>query len=104
MANPALSEVTLKVADAEYILKYSTNAICELEDLLNKGLNEIVSDLARLSTVRAMLWAGLRAKQPDVTIKSAGEIIDKCGMVAATDVIGKALNVAFPPPSKDPNA
>ena len=104
MANPLLGEVAFKAADAEYTLKFSTNAICELEELLNRGLNEIVSDLERLSTVRALLWAGLRAKHPDVTLKMAGEIIDKSGMVAATDVIGTALKAAFPPPGGDPNA
>lgn len=104
MANPARGEVALTVADTEYTLKFSTNAICELEELQNKGLNEIVQDLERLSTVRALLWAGLRAKHPDVTLKGAGELIDTIGMIPATEVIGRALNAAFPPPSKDPNA
>lgn len=100
MANPARGEVAFTVADTEYTLKYSTNAICELEDRLNAGLNTIVGHMDRLSTVRGMLWAGLRAKHPDITIQQAGEIIDKCGMIAATEVIGKALKAAFPPPDE----
>lgn len=103
MANPSRGEVTFTVADVEYTIKFSTNAICELEALQNKGLNEIVGDLERLSTVRALLWAGLHSNHPNVTLKQAGDLIDKLGMVAATDVIGRALNAAFPPPSKDPN-
>jgi hypothetical protein len=104
MANPLRGEVAFTVADVEYTLKFSTNAICELEQLQNKGLNEIVGDLERLSTVRALLWAGLRAKHPGVTLVMAGDLIDAIGMVPATEVIGRALNAAFPPPSKDPNA
>ena len=100
MANPHRGEVTFKVADAEYTLVFSTNAICELEERLDKGLNAIVANMERLTTVRAMLWAGLRAKHPDITIAKAGELIDTCGMLVATDVIGKALHAAFPPPDE----
>lgn len=97
MANPHRGEVAFKVADAEYTLKFSTNAICELEERLDKGLNVIVANMERLTTVRALLWAGLRAKHPEVTIQQAGEMIDRSGMAAATEIIGKALTAAFPP-------
>lgn len=105
MANPVRGEVAFKVADAEYTLKFSTNAICELEERLDKGLNVIVANMERLSTVRALLWAGLKAKHPDITMAQAGEIIDRCGMAQATEVIGQALTAAFPPPKEaaDPN-
>lgn len=105
MANPARGEVAFKVADAEYTLKFSTNAICELEERLDKGLNVIVANMERLTTVRALLWAGLRARHPEVSIQQAGEMIDRIGMAEATEVIGKALTAAFPPPeASDPNA
>ena len=73
MANPEKGEVAFQVADAEYTLKFSTNAICELEERLNKGLNEIVANMARVSVVRAMLWAGLRAHHPGDTACQAGQ-------------------------------
>lgn len=95
MANPHRGEVAFKAGEANYILVYSTNAICELEEALGKGLNAIVADMERLSTVRAILWAGLRSRQPDITMAGAGEIIDLCGVAAATEVIGRALNAAF---------
>lgn len=97
MVNGLRGEVAFKVDDADYTLVYSTNAICELEERLDKGLNVIVANMERLTTVRALLWAGLRAKHPDVTIEKAGEMIDRCGMASATEAIGKALTAAFPP-------
>lgn len=105
MANPALGEVAFKAADAEYTLKFSTNAICELEERLDKGLNTIVANMERLTTVRALLWAGLRAHHPSVTIQQAGEILDGCSMAYATETIGKALTMAFPAKKEaaDPN-
>lgn len=105
MVNPALGEVAFKVADATYTLKFSTNAICELEDHIGKGLNVIVSDLERVSTVRAMLWAALRSKHSDVSLKQAGEIIDRAGMPATVEAISNALRAGFPPATgDDPNA
>lgn len=96
MANPHKSEVAFKVGETEYTLKFSTNAICELEDRLDKGLNTIVANMERLTTVRALLWAGLRAKHPEVNIAQAGEMIDRLGMPEVTEVIGRALTAAFP--------
>lgn len=104
MANPARSEVALKVGDNDYTLKFSTNSICELEDRLDKGLNEIVRNMERVATVRALLWAGLRHHHPEVTIAGAGEMIDSAGVGPITDAIGRALTAAFPPASQDPNA
>lgn len=100
MANPHRGEVTFKAADTEYTLAFSTNAICELEELLDNGINAIVANMERLMTVRAMLWAGLRTKHPDITLDKAGKLIDICGMLVATDAINKALQVAFPPPDE----
>lgn len=104
MANPEKGEVAFKAADAEYTLRYSTNAICELEDHLGRGLNAIVADLERVSTVRALLWAGLRAKHPEITLKAAGEIMDKCGVPTTVGAVSDALKAAFPPPGDNPNA
>lgn len=103
MANPARGEVAFKVDDTEYTLKFSTNAICELEDRLDKGLNTIVGNMERVTTVRALLWAGLRAHHPEVTIGSTGEIIDRAGIATITEAIGKALAAAFPKVEPGPN-
>jgi len=101
MANPALGEVAFRVAGTEYTLKFSTNSICELEDHLGKGLNVIVGDLERVSSVRALLWAGLRSKHSEITLKGAGEIIDRAGMPATVEAISMALTAAFPAATGD---
>lgn len=103
MANPARGEVALRAAETDYTIKFSTNAICEVEDRLDKGLNTIIANMERVTTVRALLWAGLRAHHPDMTLAGAGEIIDRVGMAPVTEAIGKALTAAFPSQSQDPN-
>lgn len=98
MANPAKGEVAFKVADAEYTLKFSTNAICEMEEAVSKGLNSILQNMERLSYVRALLWAALRAKHPDISLAATGEIIDRAGMKSTTDAVGKAIAIYLPKP------
>lgn len=104
MANPHRGEVAFEVGSTVYTLVFSTNAICELENLLDRGLNVIVMSMDRLATVRALLWAGLRARHSGVSLEQAGEIIDLCGMAAATEAIGRALSAAFPAADKDATA
>lgn len=96
MANPHRGEVSFKTPDAEYTLVLSTNALCELETETGKSVPAIVGDMERVSTLRALLWASLRTRQPEISIAQAGEIIDRAGIVNTTEAITRALNAAFP--------
>lgn len=100
MANPHRGEVSFKTPDAEYTLVLSTNALCELESETGKSVPAIVGDMERVSTLRALLWASLRTRQPEISIAQAGEIIDRAGIVKTTEAITRALNAAFPKVSK----
>jgi len=100
MANANRGEVSFRVDGKEYTLRYSTNALCELEDKLDLGIHEIAQRLAnketlRLKMVRAVLWAGLRDHHPDLTIEEAGELVSKAGMVDLLDKVGEAFTRSF---------
>lgn len=97
MANPHKGEVAFEADGKAYTLRLSTNAICELEAALDRGLDAIVASMGRLSTVRGLLWAALRDNHPDVTMAGAGLIIDKAGMPAVMAAVTSALTAAFPP-------
>ena len=64
MANPARGEVAFRVADEDYVLKFTTNAICKVEKELEEGLNSILQNMQRVTTVRALLWAGQQRATP----------------------------------------
>ena len=100
MANPHRGEVSFKTPDAEYTLILSTNALCELEDETGKSLPSIMRDIERVTTVRALLWALLRTKQPDISLSQAGEIIDRAGMAKTTEAIMRAISAAQPKAAK----
>lgn len=102
MANPHKGEVELKAGEATYLLRYSIDAICSLEESLDKGFPAIVAEMAspatmRLSVVREVLRAGLQEHHPEITVKQAGELIISAG--GAISVLGKvneAFALAFP--------
>lgn len=103
MANIHKGEIGFTVDGKDYVAHFSTNALCELEDKLNVGINVISDQLSkpenlRLGTVRAVLWAALRDNHKDLSIAQVGELVDKLKLQGAVELIGKALTAAFPLP------
>lgn len=100
-------EVPLKVGDKEYTLKLTTNALCELENRLNKGVNEIIiaaasKEIPSLNTVRCLLFcACLEYHKEEVTsLEVAGEIIDEAGFKDAWTAVIKAIAACLPDTDK----
>lgn len=96
MSNPHRGEVDLQVGGKTYTIVLDINAICELEQLLGKSVAEIGRDMGRILNMRAMLWAGLRARH-QVTLEEVGEILQQAGMQQAVVKIKEAMALAFPP-------
>ncbi len=97
MANPHRGQVSL----GDYTLSFSVNALCELEELLDQPMMEIVAamqapDKMRMKTVRAMFWAALRDHHDDIDIHGAGAIVTDVGMTVAMSKVGEAFRLAFP--------
>lgn len=95
MANPHRGEVELVAGAASYTLVLSWNALCEAEDKIGKTIGEIAAELDsgrwRLKTVRALLWAALRERHPEVDLAEAGRI----GSAAGVDVVLAAISRAL---------
>jgi hypothetical protein len=100
MANPVRGEVALDAAGKIYTLKFSTNALCEAENILDKPMSVIMGQLDRLGVLRVLMWAALQGKQPGTTIEAAGEIMDAAGMKAVVPALTESLNLAFPKPEE----
>lgn len=82
-------------------MSFSVNALCELEDHLGMPVAKIASGMenpenVRMSTVRALVWAGLRDHHPDLQLREAGDIATEAGIPACMEVVGKAFGLAFP--------
>lgn len=99
MSNPHKGEVTLKAGAETYSLRFTMNALAELEDATGQSFVDIAEALNTrppMKLVRAVLWAALLDSLPQATLKQAGEIIDAAGFAAVSEKIGAALLIAFP--------
>ena len=107
MANPNRGGVAVRVGDDEWTFSFSINALCELEDLLDKPVARIVATLGdpdnmRISDVRAMVWAALLDHQDGISLKEAGDVASKVGTMVCLEEVGKALEIAFPTAKRNP--
>jgi len=103
MVNPLRGEVAMTAGDAIYKLCFSVNAICALEGLLDKSINEIIESLqdqkkVRLQTLRALVWAALSDNHPEISLKEAGSIAHDAGTAVAMEKVTEAMTLAFPAP------
>lgn len=96
MGNPHRGEVAL----GTHTLCMSINAICELEEEIGAGINQIAADLAspetmRMSALRDVVWAALREHHPGMTKEEAGRIMAEVGVAETSARLGEAFEAAF---------
>lgn len=124
MANPHKGEVAFDGFGQTYTLRWTYNAICELETQTGMGVAAVGRELAswapptddkgrplpetpeqevariarlRATMVRAVFWAMLRDRHPDIDIRRAGELIGEIGgLNRAFELIGAAFERAAP--------
>lgn len=100
MANDIKGEVGFDAGGKSYIIKFSTNAICEAENILRKSIVAIMAEIEWVSVRRVLLWAALLPKQPGTSLEVAGEIMDALGPKKSVEVLTDAFNAAFPAPAE----
>ncbi|MGG3737250.1 GTA-gp10 family protein [Aeribacillus pallidus] len=110
MANKAKGIVKL---NADYSLRYTTNALVELEETLGLTVPEILVRFERggigFKAIRTIVWAGLIHQFDngdgtyDFTLTEAGDLIDELGFEAVMEKVTQALESAFPESENKPN-
>lgn len=100
MANPMKGEASAVLGDGTSLtLVYDFNALCEVEEAAGKSISEVLAEISkgspRLSTARALVFGGLRARHPEMTLEEVGPLIMSDGQ-ALTEAMQKALLAAFP--------
>jgi hypothetical protein len=104
MAGNVKGEVRFEAEGASYTLVFTIDALCALEDRVNKSVEQIGAEMGkspRLSLLRALFHAGLREYQPSISEKKAGEIMQGIGLDKAGALIGEAFTAAFANPEAE---
>ena len=106
MANKIRGEVDFEAGGKTYTLKMSTNAICQIEDLSGKSINEFSQGLFdpalfRIANLRLIFFACLLGGKSEVaSLLDAGEILDAVGFEDGGVLIRTAYQRAFPTPEE----
>lgn len=108
MSNRHKGEVSFEAEGVTYVLRFSIDALCRLEDtsgLVLSDLLEEMSDKSRMTIrrVRQLLHAALLEHHPELDLQAAGELMLKGGGVLATMArVTEAMSAAFPEASGKP--
>lgn len=111
MANRERGEVDLTIAGQTYTMVLTTNALCELEDLMSTPLRPMTyADVLMASkkgstrAMRALFWASLRQYHRPVTVEQAGGLMDQADASGTFAEKLSALAFAAMPADEDVKA
>jgi hypothetical protein len=82
--------------DRERQLIYDLNAICSFEDATGQSVIEALRNLTMVN-IRALIWAGLLADDPDLTLTQAGGLIRFTDIASVTQALRDALRTDLAP-------
>jgi len=87
--------VTVKL-DKQRKLKYTFNALCELEEVMGRSLTTLQNGEFKMKDLRALVWAGLLHESPELTLEEAGDLIDRAESIEEiATAVSQAMEVAF---------
>lgn len=92
----ANGEVSFEAGGIRHTLRYGINELCRLEDRLNIDVAALGKKMAaglNMRTLRTIFACGLSA---DLADDAAGAIIDAVGLQRAGELVGEAMQAAFP--------
>lgn len=99
MANPHRGQVAFIVDGTAYTMRLSSNALCDLEGILQRSALAAFTSLAvepEVRTVRAIVWAALSESRPGITLAEAGTIIDAVGFVPMMEKLTELVALTYP--------
>ncbi len=89
--------VTFDALGQPYELRFTTNAICRLEERSGQSLEALLSDTTvagkKNLSYRLLLWAAIGG----ITLEAAGDIMDDLGGAEVDRILAEGLRLAFPP-------
>lgn len=100
--NKETGKATLDIDGKLYTLQFTTNAMVEVEDLLDMPLPALAALMedplrVRVGHVRALFWGGLIEHHPDLTVQDAGALMQLAGgMDGLMPKMEAAFAAAFP--------
>ncbi len=87
--------VTFKTSSGEKAVRFTVNALCDLEEASGLSVDELVQNLQTrpsLGLLRQLFAAGLSgAEERPVPLSEAGEILQEIGLERTGEIVGAAV-------------
>jgi hypothetical protein len=93
MANKQRGFVKVEL-DKERNLRYTMNALAEIEDQLGVPLSEMAELKMTIKNVRVILWAGLIHEDEELTQQEVGNMVDLENMQEVQEKVAEAFAMA----------
>jgi hypothetical protein len=93
MANKQRGFVKVNL-DKERNLRYTMNALAEIEDQLGVPLSEMAELKMTIKNVRVILWAGLIHEDEELTQREVGNMVDLENMQEVQEKVAEAFAMA----------
>ena len=93
MANKQKGIVSIEL-DKKRTLRYTLNALAEIEDVLGVPLSQMSELEMGVKTVRTMLWAGLLHEDENLTEKAVGNMVDFGNLEYIQTKVSEAFSAA----------
>lgn len=93
MANAQKGKISITL-DKERTLRFTLNALAEIEDKLGVPLSKLAEVELGVKTVRTMLWAGLIHEDEELTEKQVGNMVDFGNLEEVQTKVTEAFVVA----------
>lgn len=87
--------VPIEIGGKTRHLRYDMNALAAIEETLNISLDQLEAVANRITTLRALLWAGLLHEEPTLTLRDVGAWVDMEDIQAVGEKITHALEEVF---------
>lgn len=94
MANKQKNEVTIML-DKKRTIRFTLNALAEIEDALNVPLSKLSEVELGVKTVRTMLWAGLLHEDETLTERQVGNWVDFSNLEEVQTKVTEAFGMAM---------
>lgn len=102
MSNPRRGEITLDL-DRPRVFRFDFNAAVDLEEITGHSFMEIAASMEagipRMSDVRAFLYCGLKANDPELTLEGTGAIIGLGDLNKLGEILQKTFGARENPPT-----
>ena len=98
-------KLPLNLCGKNFMIAFDFNALAELEEVYDEGFEKAMRSIqqgkGRIKTIRALIYAAIKPRNPKITLIEVGEMLTEClsdeeKFNYVVDTLMKAVDLAIP--------